>query len=141
MPFSLAIRVVASDIDELGHASNIVYLRWAQEVAIAHSTAVGLGPAEYRALGQVFLVRRHGIDYLRPALLGDALLVETRVTALGSASSRRLTIIRRAEDGVVLARVVTDWAYVDMARGRPVRIPEEVRRRVIVEPAPADDAT
>ena len=35
-PFELAVQVHASDIDELGHVNNVTYLRWIQEVAIAH---------------------------------------------------------------------------------------------------------
>ena len=34
--FVLPITVEASDIDELGHVNNVVYLRWVQEIATAH---------------------------------------------------------------------------------------------------------
>jgi acyl-CoA thioesterase FadM len=33
----------------------------------------------------------------------------------------------------VLAEAVTDWAFVDIARGRPVRIPEQIRSRFPLE--------
>ena len=49
--FRQAFDVGAADIDELGHASNIAYVRWIQDVAVAHSEAVGLGLAEYLRLG------------------------------------------------------------------------------------------
>src|SRR5690242_11781955 len=39
---SLELIVEEADIDELGHASNIAYVRWIQAAAIAHSAAVGL---------------------------------------------------------------------------------------------------
>jgi len=134
MPYLLAVTVAPEDIDALDHASNLVYLRWVQDAATAHSAAVGLGLAEYRSAGRVFVVRRHTIDYLRPALLGERLEVETRVTALGAASSERQTEIRRAGDAAVLARAVTGWAYIDLARGRPVRIPDHVRARFMLDP-------
>ena len=134
MPYLLAVTVAPEDIDALDHASNLVYLRWVQDAATAHSAAVGLGLAEYRSAGRVFVVRRHTIDYLRPALLGERLEVETRVTALGAASSERQTEIRRAGDAAVLARAVTGWAYIDLARGRPVRIPDDVRERFMLDP-------
>ena len=135
MPFTYALTVLATDIDGLGHANNVVYVRWVVEAAIAHSSAVGLGPAEYLARKQVFVVRRQLIDYLRPALEGDTLAIETRVTALGIATSTRQTVITRARDGEVLARAVTDWAYIDLVKGRPVRIPIEVRSLFVVEAA------
>ncbi len=137
MPYVLRIPVSPSDIDELAHVGNVVYLRWVQEAAMAHSRAVGLGLDHYLARGAAFVVTRHEIDYLRPALAGDEVEVETRVAAITTATSERRTAIRRARDGELLARAVTRWAYVDLATGRPARIPEDVRARFPVEPAPA----
>ena len=134
MAFVLRITVGADDIDGLDHANNVVYVRWVQDAATSHSDAIGLDLAAYVARGAVFLVKRHEIDYLRPALLGDALDVETRVLVLASASSERRTQIRRRGDGVLLARAVTQWVFVDLTRGRPVRIPAEVRSRFAIDP-------
>ena len=69
--FVLVTEVGEADIDMLGHASNIAYLRWVQDVAVAHSAAVGLDMEGYSQLGAVFVVRRHEIDYLRPVVRGD----------------------------------------------------------------------
>ena len=35
-PFELPLKIQSSDIDELGHVNNVVYLAWVQDVAIAH---------------------------------------------------------------------------------------------------------
>lgn len=136
MPFTIHVRVQPSDLDELDHANNLVYLRWVQEVTVAHSLAIGLGMAVYRQLGAAFVVMRHEIDYLRPALAGDELTVETRVCACGPATTERYTRITRTSDGELLARAVTHWAFIDLRRRRPTRIPEDVRRRFTLEPAP-----
>jgi acyl-CoA thioester hydrolase len=125
--FALSLTVAASDIDELGHASNIAYVRWLQDVAVAHSSAVGLGYARYVELGCVFVIRRQEIDYLRSAIRGDALLLRTRVCNVAAAKCQRETEIVRAGDDVVLARGLTTWGYVDIATGRPSRIPDSVR--------------
>ena len=37
--YEIEIDVKPADIDQLGHVSNIVYLRWIQEAAIAHWNA------------------------------------------------------------------------------------------------------
>lgn len=137
MPFVHEVRVEAGDIDELGHASNLVYVRWVLEAALAHSSSLGLDQAAYLKMGQVWVVRRHEVEYLRPAFQGEALRVETRVTAMGAASSERRTRIVQAAGGAELARSVIDWAFVDLGRGRPVRIPEGVRTRFPLEPEPA----
>jgi len=134
VPFVLRIDVAPSDIDELGHVGNVVYLRWVQDAAIAHWCAVGLERSDYLARKAAFVVTRHEIDYLRPAVPGDAVEVETRVCAVTVVTSMRRTAIRRARDGELLAQAVTRWAYIDLASGRPARIPEDVRARFPVEP-------
>lgn len=134
MPFSIRVHVAPQHIDELQHVSNVVYVQWIQDVAAAHSAAVGLGMAEYRQRGGVFVVRRHEVDYLRPALAGDELEVETRVVAMSPVTATRQTFIRRVVDGQVLVQAQTQWAYVSTATGRPVRIPPEVMQRFTLEP-------
>jgi acyl-CoA thioester hydrolase len=129
-PFVLSLEVVDSDIDELGHASNISYVRWIQDVAIAHSVAVGLDVDAYRRHGGVFVVRRHEIDYVRPVLRGDRLEVRTWIDSTFAAKSLRATeIVRVGEDGteVVTARAMTTWGFIEIATGRPTRIPEAIR--------------
>lgn len=134
MPFLFQVEVVGSDIDNLGHASNLVYLRWIQDAALAHSTALGFSQSAYLARGQVWVVRKHEIEYLRPAVAGDQLRVETRVSTMKVANSVRRTEIFR--DGELVCRASTDWVYVDLARGRPVRIPESMRAAFPLEPDP-----
>lgn len=120
-------RVVGDDaIDELGHASNIAYLQWIQDVAVAHSEAVGLDYEAYRALGAVFVVRRHEIDYLRPLLRGARMTLRTVIAEVMAAKCVRATEIVDAA-GVVCARARTTWGYVDITTGRPTRIADSVR--------------
>ena len=118
MPFVHEVEVVEADIDNLGHASNLVYLRWVQEAALAHSTALGFSEQAYLARGEVWVVRRHEIEYLRAAVAGDRLRVETRVVTMKAANSVRKTEIFRGSE--LLCRAATDWVYVELARGRPL---------------------
>ncbi|HVK67369.1 MAG TPA: thioesterase family protein [Polyangium sp.] len=121
--------VVASpeDIDELGHVSNVVYVRWVQDAARAHSEAVGWDTSAYVRAGAVFVVRRHEIDYLAPVFLGDRIEVRTHVARFGAATCERKTRLVRSSDGVEVARSVTSWAFVATATQRPARIPQEIR--------------
>lgn len=123
------LMVVESDVDVLGHASNLVYLRWVQDAALAHSEAVGLGFDAYKSHGGVFVVTRHEIDYLRPAFRGDELLVRTEVVSMSSAQSVRATALTRESDKVVVAKAKTTWGYVTWDSGRPARIPEIISER------------
>ena len=134
MPYRLLVEVRREDVDELGHAGNLVYLRWVLEAALAHSISVGLDQAAYLARREVWVVRSHEIHYLRPALPGERLEIETRVASMAAANSIRRTRILRTPDRVELCRATTDWAFLDLDRGRPRRIPDDIRSRFPIEP-------
>jgi acyl-CoA thioester hydrolase len=125
--FRLETRANRSDIDELGHVSNVTYVRWVQEVAREHSASVGLTRDAYvENTGGVFVVSKHEIDYLEPALEGDEIALVTYITTWRAASSERYTRIERKVDGALLARARTLWAFVRVSNGKPKRIPPEV---------------
>jgi acyl-CoA thioester hydrolase len=125
--YELRLDVADGDIDMLGHASNLAFVRWIQDVAIAHSSAVGLDLPAYVAMGAFFVVRRHEVDYLRPALRGDALVLRTWIASHAAAKCERATEIVRQADGELLARATTTWGFVEATSGRPMRIPDSVR--------------
>ena len=146
--FSMEIHAQAEEIDDLNHVSNLVYLRWVQDVATAHSRAIGYDIEDYRRLGAVFVIRRHEIDYLRSAMLGDRIMLRTWLETWKAVSSVRVTSIVRvggpgdalgeapgeapgAANDIELARARTTWAFVSTDNGRPVRIPTELRDRFL----------
>ena len=114
-------------IDAHGHVNNQEYLRWMQELAIEHSTALGWPFERYLASGASWYVKSHFIDYLRPAELGDTLLACTWVSAMDERSSPRHTLFLRESDRQIVARAETLWIYVSLKTGRPLRIADDVR--------------
>ncbi|MFD2523469.1 acyl-CoA thioesterase [Emticicia soli] len=115
------IKVVEADIDDLNHVNNIVYLRYVQEAAGSHWHT--LVPEKLSAQ-VIWVVRRHEIDYLKPAFLGDELTVKTWVDNFtGVTSDRHCEILRGNE---VLARSRTLWVSLDASTKRPKRIGEEI---------------
>lgn len=124
--YTIAVVVAESDIDELQHANNIAYIRWLQDVALAHSAAVGLDFEAYKRIGGVFVVRRQEVDYLRPVLRGMRLEVRTWIDSAMAAKCTRMTEIC-TEDGTVACRAKTTWGFIDLASARPARIPEQIR--------------
>ena len=121
----MPITAASADIDELGHVSNLVYLRWVLEVAMAHSRSLAWDHAQYRAYGAVFVVRRHEIDYVAQVREGEELVAETWVDDWRPASCIRRTEIRRGEQ--VVARAATTWAFISLTSGRPQRISDELK--------------
>jgi len=123
-PFEQTVRVEPADIDTLGHVNNIVYLRWVQDVAAAHWFAAA--PAEDQ-VGLVWMVVRHEIDYLAPAVLGDELVLRTWIGAAAGLRFDRHTEVLRATDRKPLAKARTVWVPIDAKTGRPKRVSEQVR--------------
>ncbi len=123
--FTLPIQVTPADIDELGHVSNQVYLRWVLDVATGHSAHLGWDFGKYLELGAAFVVRRHELDYLAPVKLGDELRAETWVPAWRAASCTRMTEVVRGDQLVLRAQ--TTWAFMSLESQRPIRIPEPLR--------------
>ena len=119
-------QVVAAEIDELGHAGNVEFVKWLQHAAVGHSSALGWPGSRYRELGAGWVVRSHRITYLKPAYEGDLLEVRTWVADMKSATSLRKYEIRKT-GGTRIAVAETDWAFVDYATERPMRIPPVVR--------------
>src|SRR5579872_3090212 len=122
-PFVLRFTVTADDIDELDHVSNVRIVHWMNRAAVEHSRSLGFDVKRYRELGGVFVVRRHEIDYLASARLGDELVAFTWPTLFQRSSAERRHEIRRVSDDRVIARGLNLWAYVDFTTGRPTRIP------------------
>lgn len=125
--FQLEIIASVDDIDELGHVSNVSYVRFLQQVAVAHSRTVGWDFDRYQRAGVVFVVRRHEVDYLAPAFAGEALVLTTFIASWSGATSERRTLCRRAGDGREIVRARTRWALIAIESGRPVRISPELR--------------
>ena len=127
------------DIDLLGHVNNAVWLHFVVRLAEAHSASYGFDFETVRGLGGLWIVRRHEIDYLLPALRDDELIEETWVSRLRGARSVRHSRFTRTRDGAELVRAVTQWAFVDSKTLRPARIRPEILRAftlVVAEPPP-----
>jgi acyl-CoA thioester hydrolase len=104
--------------------NNVVYLRYAQDAAVAHWFAAV--PAEH-AESIVWVVRRHEIDYLSPAFKDDELLARTWVGKATAATSERVVEIWRPRDNRLLVRVRSVWVPLDAESHRPQRVDEGLR--------------
>lgn len=137
----------ADEADELGHANNVIYLRWILDAAIGHWNWLKgkVDPAVLRDVAWVVL--RHEVDYLAPAFPGETIEVTTWVPTCTPTTCARFAEIRRPADDVLLARSASTYVVVDAASGRPRRLtdalrvaignPAEVRRPKADRPFPA----
>src|SRR6202142_2545885 len=93
--FEMAMAVEPGDIDELGHVNNVTYLRWVQEVAVAHWKASS-DASDRAALRGVVL--RHEIDYKQAAYLSDGIIARTWVGTASRLRFERHTELLRSSD-------------------------------------------
>ena len=132
--FRLSFTPKPADIDANGHVNNVVYLAWAQDLAIAHwESRVDAA----RRAPFTWIARRHEIDYRRELRPGE---IATGRTWIGELKGPRFERLVRIDgpDGEMCAQSRTDWVLVDVASKRPVRIPDWVT--AIFTPAPGPSA-
>ncbi len=121
--FKHSIPVLPTDIDELGHANNVVYLRWVQEVAEAHWNAKA--SAELRGKYS-WVVLRNEIDYLSPVVLNDKLIGTTWVDLPDGARSTRHVEIFNQTSNKLSARAKTTWCLLSASTMKPKRIEKDI---------------
>ncbi|HEV2532373.1 thioesterase family protein [Phenylobacterium sp.] len=109
-----------SDIDENGHVNNVVYLGWAQEIAIAHWKSRA-DPADQDAFAWIAL--RHEVDYRRALVLGETASGRTWVAQAAEGPRFERYVRIDAPDGPMSAQVRTVWVLVEKTTGRPRRVP------------------
>lgn len=117
----LPIRVYYEDTDAGGIVYHASYLRYAERGRTEFIRTLGVDQQALRQdTGLGFAVAKLSIDYVKPALLDDELVVVTEVAATRGASADFRQTVLRGED--VVARLEVRVACLDR-RGRPVRLP------------------
>ena len=121
------LRVYYEDTDFSGFVYHASYLRFLERARTEWLRALGFAQGELKSDGAVtFAVRRLTIDYLKPAAIDDALVVETRVRRLGGASIDFEQGVSRG--GERLASALVSVAM--LRNGRPARIPPSMRAKI-----------
>ena len=122
MKFSHSFHVSAEDIDAQGHVNNVSYVRWIQDVAVAHwSSATTQEQREKYS----WIVLRHEIDYKKQAFESEEATATTWVGEPTRVSWERFTEITRGESLLVKARSV--WCLIDRETSKPTRITAELK--------------
>ena len=121
--FEMALTAGPEHIDELGHVNNAIWVQWIQQVAVAHWDSVA-DPAHKDAY--YWVVVRHEIDYLRAVLEGERITARTWVGERPQGARFDRLMEFTGEDGKPRVRARTQWAIIDKAAGRPIRVPPEV---------------
>jgi acyl-CoA thioester hydrolase len=122
MKFSHDFSVESSDIDELGHVSNIAYVRWVQDAAVAHwlEATTSEQQAKY-----IWIMLRHEIDYKKQAFENEKITATTWVGEWTAVTCERFVETTRGAD--LLAKSRTVWCMLDRKTSKPTRISSELK--------------
>lgn len=112
------------DTDAGGVVHNIAYLRFIETARTYLAMQMGMSFEEIARTRIHPVVVRTEIDYKRPAVLGDLILVNGRVTETSGIRFWVEFEIVRPSDGAVLVKCRQALALVQMPEGKPVRLPK-----------------
>lgn len=119
------LQVMFFDTDCAGVVHNIVYLRFI-EVARTHlAEQLGMGLVEMARTQTFPVVVRTEIDYKKPAVLGDRLVVHGWLESVERLRFWCAFEIRRLSDGALIAMSRQMLAVIQMPAGKPVRLPAD----------------
>jgi acyl-CoA thioester hydrolase len=124
MKYSHSFRVQIGDIDEQGHVNNVAYLRWIQDVAVAHWFQAATNEQQDKF---AWVVVRHEIDYKKQAFENEEITATTWVGEWSKVTCERFTEITRGNDLLVKGRTV--WCMLDRETAKPVRISSNLIER------------
>jgi acyl-CoA thioester hydrolase len=128
--FAYSFIVPENVIDENGHVNNVAYVHWMQDAAIRHPQSVGY----QQAANTTWYAREHRIEYLLPAFVGEEIEVRTWLSEIKRVRAHRKYEFIRKSDGKLIVRGETEWVHVDATTGRPITIPAEVEKFLLVPP-------
>jgi acyl-CoA thioester hydrolase len=123
MAFTLTKTATEADIDELGHVNNAVWVKWIQDIAVAHWEAVATAEQQ---TAYIWVVTRHEIDYRGNVGPGETVAGETWVPdpPRGARFDRHVRFT--GADGKVKVEAVSTWALLDRETGRLLRVRPEL---------------
>lgn len=127
--FSLPVRVYFQDTDAGGVVYHANYLNFMERARTEWLRVHGYSNAGLmKELGVVFVVRSMKLDYLKPALLDDALEVTVRIKEIGRSRLALLQTVLRG--GELLTEAEAHLVCVSMASFKPVSVPEVLRKQL-----------
>jgi len=126
----MAVRVYYEDTDSGGIVYYANYLRYAERARTELLRSLGVESSNLmNDDGIALAVRRCLVDYIKPAVLDDALVVETEIKKIGGASlEARQTVLR---DGEMLVSMDIKLGCLELSSGRPKGMPGKVRAKLL----------
>jgi acyl-CoA thioester hydrolase len=130
----MTLRVYYEDTDAAGIVYYANYLRFIERGRTELLRTLGHDQNVLMKQNVAFAVRAVSAEYLKPAVLDDLLTIETAVGSLARAQMIFVQRVRRGEEPLFDAQVRI--ACIDPVRGKPIRIPDAIRKQISTLLAP-----
>lgn len=135
-PFETQFKIRYYDCDPYGLLSHAGYLRFAVQATLDASEAAGQDLINGEARWQL---REAGIDYLRPAEMGESMTVYTTITDWRDKS---LSLEHDFKiDSVSVAKVYSDWEIVSLETLAPIRLPASLLHALFQDAIPPESSS
>ena len=122
---SVEAQVMFFDTDCAAVVHNIAYLRFIETARTLLAEQLGMGLVEM-ARTQIYpVVVRTEVDYKKPAVLGDKLIIHGWLESIDRMRFWCAFEIRRPSDGALIVSSRQMLAVVQMPPGKPVRLPAD----------------
>lgn len=123
---SIAVRF--RDLDPLRHVNNAVFNTYFEEARINFISQI---PEIKTAMnsGKSFILVHLELDYLKPILFGETILIGSGVESYGNTSVNAFQAIYSKDEKELKAVAKTTGVWFDVENNRPIRLPEIADRQ------------
>jgi len=122
METQCTLKVRTYECDSYNHVNNANYLNYLEFARYEFLKDIGFDYEKALKTGYGTYISRIEIDYKRPAVTDDTLIIKSKPIKMGAVSGVIQQEIFRDNDLIISARVT--WAFVD-SKGIPTKIPAE----------------
>lgn len=131
-PFVLSLRVYVEDTDLGGVVYHARYLHFFERARTEWLRARGIGQKRLRQEeGLIFVVTDMNVQFRKPAMMDDELLVTAAISSVGRARFRFSQEITRAGDGVLISTADVGATILDSENYKPVRMPARIQAELM----------
>ena len=122
METQCTLKVRSYECDSYNHVNNAIYLNYLEFARWEFLKDIGFNYDKAFKAGYGTYIKRIEIDYKRPAVTDDDLVIKCKPIKKGAVSGVIEQQIWRGEELIIDAKVT--WVFVD-SKGMPVKIPAE----------------
>lgn len=131
--FTSEIPVRPDDIDMFQHVHNSRYLDYIQAARYDQMiNCYKMSMEEFMIMGYGFVVKRAELNFKRPLIMGDVMLISTQVKNFDGADIVvEFEILNKKKEKIACDGVML-YTMINLKTGRSEKIPEEIQQKFLI---------